>query len=146
MNLGLTEPLSIREWCSVWIHGVWCMWGGMSVHVVCCMCERCGVCIHAIWCVCVCGRGYRLHYISKAGREAGGPHGEDLSSGPLSGEKRENEEPAEWKAQQRRNKKLRKNVGRSSRVAHNIATQHCCYSGCGLTLSSGTSMCRRCGH
>ena len=64
----------------------------MSVHVVCCMCERCGVCIHAIWCVCVCGRGYRLHYISKAGREAGGPHGEDLSSGPLSGEKRAKEE------------------------------------------------------
>ena len=35
---------------------------------------------------------------------------------------------------------------RTSRVAHNITTRRCFYSGCGSTPSLGTSICRRCGH
>ena len=35
---------------------------------------------------------------------------------------------------------------RTSRVAHNITTRRCFYSGCGSTPGLGTSICRRCGH
>ena len=39
-----------------------------------------------------------------------------------------------------------KTAPRTSRVAHNITTQRCFYSGCGSIPGLGTSICCRCDH